>query len=406
MNIVRILACLVALLAASSAPVHARHAPYLGVETSWGGRDQFGSFTPHALAAGPDGSVYALMNPLSVTRFDRDGNVLTRWSGDQQGRDIAVGASGAVYVSGGSQDVVHKYSPDGAPLAVWDGTNGTPTFNDPNGITADTQGNVYVSVGPDPPGIVQVAEDGSVLARLGVQSNRYLARDAAGYFFGTRQGAVTRMRPDGAFDGFIGFAPSGPEPGHFSDLGPGGVTVAADGSVWAADSPHGRIQGFERTGALVGICGGQPNSALDYPQDIAAGGSDLFVADSQFIRRIGMGRRPTQPCDALSPTLSDINVFYRRPVRFWGRRSSLRLRSSEPVHLTCTLGKRVRRDGRWRWRRKATGRLDLATGTTQFRLRHCLPGFDGGAGNYRLRVRLADEVGNRSGARYVAIRAR
>lgn len=396
---------LLLLALALPAAADGHHAPYLGVQSTWDVPEALRG--PHALATGPDGSVYTLQSSDAVTRFDRDGKVLARW-GDRPGdpdmsvpQDIAVGASGAVYVTvSGYADPnkVLKFSPDGDLLATWDGTNGTPAFEDPVGITTDPAGYVYVGSGPDDDrAIVKLREDGTVVDRLGAFAFLYLARDGDGFFYGPDEWFVLRLGPTGAFVGPIGFPPAGPEPGHFGEAGgAGGVEVGADNSIWAVDPTQRRLQRFSRDGALLDVCGAPfGDSPFNSPLDVAPSGDAVVVVDGFRVLRIGMVTPPTPSCDTLAPTPKHMAIVLKGGPKTWFRRSSLALSTTEPAHAKLTLQRRS--DNRRRWRRLDRGRADLEAGNNRVDFSHVLDvSPKPKAGRYRIKLRLKDEAGNRS----------
>jgi hypothetical protein len=382
------------------------HSPYLGIQASWD--SEFAVRPPHALATGLDGSVYAVEGGGVVTRFDRDGRFLSQWGGRPDdpdtflSQDIAVGASGAVYVTVNDYDThkVVKFSPTGELLATWDGTNGTHTFYNPAGITTDLAGNVYVSDGPsfggpENFGTFQFTEEGEEIRKVGEVMFFYLARDSAGYFFGSMSGLIQRATPAGEHDGFIGSRQFGFPPRT------AGVAVAADGTVWGADPGHYRVLRFTRDGNLLDACGG-PNGpgALDYPEDVAPSGDSIVVADAGHIRRIGMVTHPAPACDGLRPRLDDVELHRGGRPRTWIEKSSLELFSSEPTHASVTLGKRIRRH----WRHVASGRADLVAGAQSIELAHLFESAQSRTGRYRIKVRLSDEAENRSRRQTVPVR--
>jgi DNA-binding beta-propeller fold protein YncE len=406
---------------APSASAH--HSPYLGIVATWGSQGMApGEFSDsiQALATGPDGSVYALEAPGVVTRFDGNGNLLGRWGGTPTDpdlsppHDIAVGASGAVYVTvGGDSDSagkVVKFSPTGALLAEWDGTNGTPAFSNPAGITTDSAGNVYISVGngEDEAGIVRVTEAGTSAQKLGMLGFLYLARDSDGFFYGPAGGLVQRFSPEGSPVGSIGFSPTSTELGHFDNqFGPDGVAVAADDSIWVADKPTNRVQRFSRDGALLDVCGSPGSAALDFPTDAAPSGDFVVVADGVHIRRVGMVTHPATPCDAVPPKLTDIELLIKGGPRKWFKRSAVQFETSKPAHATLKLQQRVRRHNRRRWRGLDRGRADLQAGQNTIDFSDILavkpkPR----AGRYRIKLRLDDEADNLSRLRKRKFRVR
>ncbi len=111
---------------AHAQPVEAVRAPEYLFEMK--GTAPYGRVTyPGAMAAAPDGSIYvADERDHRVTRFDRDGNVLSAWgaygSGDGQFSepvDAAVAPDGSVYVSDSGNFRVQRFTADGEHLVSW-----------------------------------------------------------------------------------------------------------------------------------------------------------------------------------------------------------------------------------------------------------------------------------------------
>ncbi len=284
-------------------------------------------------------------------------------------------------------------------LATWDGTNGTPAFDGPNGITTDAAGNVYVALGvPDHGSIVQVTEAGESVQQLGAQGFFYFARDSEGFFYGPAFGALQRLSPMGEPAGSIGFSPVGPGLGHFGDSGPQGVAVAGDDSIWATDRVQSRVQRFSRDGSLLDVCG-NPNGvdALVSPIDVAPDGDTIVVADGTHIRRVGMVTHPATPCDAIPPKLRGIELLIKGGPRKWFNRSGAEFSTSEPAHGTLKLQQLVRRHNHSRWRGLDRGHADLQPGENAVDFSDVLdvkpkPR----AGRYRIKLRLDDEADNLS----------
>ena len=420
-----LLAAFAALAVAPSAGAH--HSPYLGIEATWGGEGTApGQFTDRieALATGPDGSVYALNDTLDgnvITRFDRDGHALGRWTATEEEAggiaDIAVGASGSVYVTAalGDNGEVVKFSPAGALLAEWDGTMTSPAWYRPFGITTDAAGNVYFGAstypdtsnsGPDNTGLFQYTEEGTFMGDVGRPKFFYgfsfLARDSDGFFYAPLD-YVRRLSPTGVYVGQLGFGIYGPERGHFGDpQGPTGVAVAADDTVWVADPSNLRFQRFARNGAVLDVCGYGPRRASPFNSavDVAPSGDGVVVADLFHIYRIGMVTHPATPCDAIPPKLTDVQMLLEGGPRTWFTRSGVYFATSKPAHARLKLQQRIRERHRWRWRGLDRGRADLETGGNSVDFSDVLDVEPAPrAGRYRIKLQLDDEAGNLSGER-------
>lgn len=107
-----------------------------------------------------------------------------------------------------------------------------------------------------------------------------VAADGTVYVMDTENFRVQRFDPQGRFMGVWGGP--GAAPGRFGagrpvcedrSCGPNGIAVAADGSVWVADTWNRRLQRFGPTGAVLGIiplaAGGEGSEGT--PTDVAVG---------------------------------------------------------------------------------------------------------------------------------------
>ncbi len=170
--------------------------------------DQFGFSSPQRIAAGPDGSIYALDTRAgpesgrvvsSVARFDPDGNLRERITlpADLAPADLAVDTAGFIYLADSFSGVVVKLDPRGAELARFGDPAARESFAG-GAIDLDEQGNIYVATYAA--GVLKLAPSGMVIARGG--------------------GAVA--------PGKI------PAPGEFSL--PNGIAVGPGGVVWVSDN--------------------------------------------------------------------------------------------------------------------------------------------------------------------------
>jgi sugar lactone lactonase YvrE len=188
-------------------------------------------------------------------------------------QNLACDAAGNLYVADGMGNVIRRVTPSGVVTTYAgngasgsaDGTGTAAGFNDPTGITVDSQGNVYVAdSGNDT--VRKIAPGGVVTTVAGTPL-------AAGSADGTGN-AATFNAPDG-------------------------VSVDSSGNLYVADSKNDTIRKIDPTGFVTTITGstgtaenidGTTNIArLDTPGDVTVDSSGvIYVADTlnDTIRRI------------------------------------------------------------------------------------------------------------------------
>ncbi len=179
----------------------------------WGSLARSGSaLRPRDLATDATGDLYVADSSrglLSV--LGPDGGTLRQWKAD--GRDVAVGAGGVVYLTGSSE--IQRFAPDGTLLSKW-GASG-------NG---DGQlGSIY-GIDTSPSGLVYVAD---------TYANRIQVFTADGAF-------VTKWGSYGSHEGQFVY--------------PYGIATDAAGNVYVADTANARIQKFTGSGVFLGTWGG------------------------------------------------------------------------------------------------------------------------------------------------------
>jgi len=270
------------------------------------------SLQPRAIASDAAANLYvadASSDLLAV--LGPDGSALRSWSAD--GRDLAIGREGSVYVLGASE--VSRFSPEGTLLSKWGSSGeGDGQFGSPYGLDTSPSGLVYVA---------------------DTYRNRIQVFTADGAF-------VTKWGSYGSDDGEF--------------IYPYGIATDAAGNVYVADTANARIQRFTSNGVFLGSFGGPgrgpgrfhtPTSVATDPAGFVyvadagepwpeTGGARIqkFTADGQFVAEWGdiPDRRPARP--RLSGSVGKRTTKRFATFRFSSPRAG--------VHFQCRLsGERV-----------------------------------------------------------------
>ena len=236
---------------------------------SWGNFARSGSaLKPRDLATDAAGDLYVADSSrglLSV--LGPDGAALRQWKAD--GRDLAVGAGGVVYLVGSSE--VQRFSPDGALLSKWGASgNGDGQFGSPYGIDTSPSGLVYVA--DTYASRIQVfTADGAFVTKWGGYGGRDgqfvypygIATDAAGdvYVADTANARIQKFTGSGVFLGSWGGHGRGP--GRFFTptsvaTDPAGFVYVADAGEAYPDSGGARVQKFTASGEFAAEWGDIP----------------------------------------------------------------------------------------------------------------------------------------------------
>jgi DNA-binding beta-propeller fold protein YncE len=143
------------------------------------GPGQFGTFSPGALAVGPDGTIYvhddnedaAGEDYERIQMFSQDGTFQGTFTIEEDffalsGMDF--GPDGSLYLVGFIGDAILQYGPDGTLL----GELGEEAldFTGPQGLYIDSAGNFYVSTWSETP-IIKLDPQGNLLGTFGVEIN-------------------------------------------------------------------------------------------------------------------------------------------------------------------------------------------------------------------------------------------
>jgi hypothetical protein len=165
---------------------------------------------------------------------------------------VARDHAGFIYVSDEGNNVVQKYSADGALLQTW-GTGFGNMFLEPMGLACDTAGNLFVAdkfnyriLRLSTSGVWSVFYDGGT-----TYCPYALTTDAAGDIYALLHNVmigvnfVFKLSPDGAYLlGWAGFNDG--DPGYIG--WPGGITCDAQGQVFVSDYQTQRVKEFDGLG--------------------------------------------------------------------------------------------------------------------------------------------------------------
>jgi streptogramin lyase len=163
---------------------------------------------------------------------------------------IAVDASGNVYVADNGNNLIRKITPAGVVSTFAgsgspgyaDGTTGTQaSFNSPNGIAVDANGNIYVADTYN--NLVRKITPGGAVSTLasGFSEPHGVAVDAAGnvYVTDTENNLIRKITPAGVITTLAGSGSSGSTNGtgnQASFNSPYGIAVDAAGNVYVTDT--------------------------------------------------------------------------------------------------------------------------------------------------------------------------
>lgn len=265
--------------------------------------------------------------PLSVTTFaglagnagSADGTgAAARFNGPS---DLAVDASGNLYVTDTNNHTVRKITADGVVTTLAgaagtsgaaDGTGSAARFDSPTGITIDGAGNLYVA-DTDNDTIRKITADGVVTTVAGTAQSTGSADggasaarfdhpsdvtvDASGnlYVADTDNDTIRKISPAGDVTTVAGLADT---PGSTDGAGsaarffsPEGIAVDASGNLYIADTSNHTVRKISPAGTvttlagLAGTSGGSDGrgtaARFQFPSDLAVDGSgNLFVADT------------------------------------------------------------------------------------------------------------------------------
>ncbi len=236
-----------------------------------------------------------------ISKFDLNGKFINKWGssghGNGQfadgGREATVDAAGNLWVADMPNFRVQKFTANGAFMAAYPSPAQRPPlggFNAPRGVGVAKDGTVAVSDTYNWR-IQTFNASGGVIkewGRRGRGANQFnYARMVASnpvnndwIITDTDNGRIVSYSKDGAYKWSSGT--SGAGAGQFRN--PQSVAVAANGTIYVADSNNKRVQVLSSTGAYLRTIGGA--AQFSYPKGIAVDPKDqsIWVADSAKVQ--------------------------------------------------------------------------------------------------------------------------
>ncbi len=275
--------------------------------------------SPQATATDAEGNVWVADTAHNrVQEFNSKGEFVRQFGGwgstngqFKEPRGIAVDGSGNVWVADSGNHRIQKFNSKGEYLAKF-GSEGTGNgqFQRPQGIAVAPNGHLWtVELGPfgGNPRVQEFSAEGAYLSQFGAKGSENgqfkepqgITVDASGnvWVADTGNNRVQAFKASGEFIRKFGSAGSGN--GQFQ--APKGLAFDAEGKLWVVDSANNRLQRFSAEGTYLAQFGtaGPNNGQFAEPAGLAIDGSgNLWVADAgnnrvqevsatEFIRSFG-----------------------------------------------------------------------------------------------------------------------
>ena len=256
---------------------------------------------PQDVAVDASGNVYVAERGYNrIRKLDSNGNYLTQWGSYGAGNGsfsyptgVALDAAGNVYVADWGNNRIQKFDSNGNYLTQW-GSYGTGNgqFYGPVGLAVDGSGNVYVSDYANNR-IQKFDSEGNYLTQWGSYGTgngqfflpRGLAIDAAGdvYVVDTANDRIQKFDSNGNY--LTQWGSSGWGAGFFGL--PQDIAVDASGNVYVSEFFNSRIQKFDSDGNYLTQWGTYGNSSGQFkgPTGVAVDAEgNVYVADASSDR--------------------------------------------------------------------------------------------------------------------------
>jgi DNA-binding beta-propeller fold protein YncE len=252
---------------------------------------------PYDLAMDASGNIYvANAGNDRIQKFSPSGDFITSWGGyglDNGNFDyptgIALDAAGNVYVVDRGNNRVQKFTSSGDFITKWGGTgSGSGAFDEPCGIAVDSGGNVYV-VDRVNCRVQKFDASGNFISKWGSSGSGNgqfdqpfgIAVDPSGNFYVTDSGnhRVQKFSPSGGF--IAKWGTEGDAEREFDN--PSGIALDAQGNVYVSDWGNSCIQKFNSSGGFIAKWGdeGHDPGELFHPIGMMIDQKgDLCVADT------------------------------------------------------------------------------------------------------------------------------
>ena len=211
-------------------------------------------------------------------------------------QDLALDASGNIYVADTANNKIRKITPQGMVSTLagsgsagsTDGTGTSASFSAPSGVAVDALGNIYVAdTGNNkirkvtPAGVVTTIAgsntggfvDGSVSTALFSQPSDIAIDEPGNIFVADTGNNRIRKISSGQVSTVAGSGEAGSTDGPALQATfnyPTGIAVDAQGYLYVADSDNNRIRKITPTGRVITLAGSQTAGYADGPYNIAA----------------------------------------------------------------------------------------------------------------------------------------